>query len=278
MKRMLFVLAVMAAGILSAAAQNYTIYSVTKGVKVETGGKTVAAEEGMALKPSDLFIIPAGGTVAIHDKTSGDIYTSVSTGKVSVTKLKIEATRSAANKAGNILSGVNARFGGPTGTSGGRVYVEKGMVNRSLTVYDPDGDNVEMEPATLARYIATQLLARNSDSMPVDVSFGATGDEGLFFRLENSLEYPVYFNVLRMKDREVEISPLGQPSGTYVVLPRQALQREHLSGIPEGEAHVIVLTPCQYELDAVIEQVNYHLRSDEPFTSEDTSACVLFLN
>lgn len=277
MLRKFFFLVIALLGILPSAAQNYTVYSLTKGVQVESGGKTVAASEGMALKPSDMLIIPSGGTVAIHDKASGDIYTSVSTGRVSVTKLKIEATRSASNKAGNILTGVNARFGSSKGTSGGRVYVEKGMVNRSLAVYDPDGDNVEMNTATLSRYIAAQLAARVSDSLPVPVNYGPKGDSGLFFRLENSLEYPVYFNVLRLRGNEVEISPLGQPNGTYVVLPSQSLQREHLASLPADEAHIIVLTPCQYDLDAVIEEINSHLKSADPVVSEDAAACVLFL-
>lgn len=268
----------MTLGCLAGMAQNYTIYSATRGVEVETGGKTVAAKVGMPLKVNDILIIPKQGSVAVHDKNSGDIYTSVSTGRVSVTQMKIEATRTATSKAGNILSGVNARFGSRNGNSGARVYVEKGMVTRSLKVYDPDGDSVEMEPSMLARYIASRLAVHESDEMPVNIDFGPKGEGGKYFRLENTSEYPVYFNVVRLKDNEIEISALGQPNGTYVVLPGQAIQREHLSALPVDEAHIIVLTPCQYDLDTVISQINIHLGSGNPVTADDTSACVLFMD
>ena len=269
------------AGMATAVAQNYTVYKFTKGVQVETGGKTVAPTEGMALKPNDMLIIPQGGSVSIHDKASGDIYNSVSTGRVSVTKLKIEAARSAGSRSSNIMAGVNSRFGGG-GSGNGRVYVEKGMVNRSLAVYDPDGDTIEMAPEVLAAYIASHLLQNRSDALPLELAYGEKGDGGLYFRMENTLDYPVYFNVLKLSPSEaqqIEISPLGQPNGSYVLLPRQAIQREHLSALPEGERQVVILTPCQFELDTVIEHVNGFMQNPESNRqADDTAACVVFIN
>lgn len=277
-KYKLILLTIIITFVLSASAQNYSIYSKSKGVQVVTGGNTLEAKEGMPLKPNDLLIIPQGGTVAILDKISNNIFTSVSNGRISVAKLKIEAQRSATNKVGTILANVNTRFGGSGSKGGNRVYVEKGMINRSLAVFDSEGDTVAMEPSLLARYIASQILANKSDKMPVEIRFGEIGNNGLYFRLENTLEYPVYFNILRVNGSDVEISPLGHPYGTYIVLPNQVFQREHLTPIPDGEFHIIILTPCQYDLDTVIDEVNVHLKSNNPVITQDIGACLLFLN
>lgn len=262
------------------AAQNYTIYSFTKGVKVESAKKTTEVSKGMTVKPNDILIIPQGGTVSIHDKTSGDIYTSVSTGRLSVTKIKIDARRQSSSKIGTIMSGVNARFSGNGNSGNGRVYVEKGKVNRSLSLFDPEGDDVEMDPSLLAKSIAYHIANKKSDEFPVEISFGDGESNGLFFRIENTLDYPVYFNVLQTKgsaNQEIEISPLGQPNGSYVLLPHQALQREHLVALPEESSQLIVLAPCQYDLDKVIDEVNNFLITAYSMEENETPACVLFL-
>ena len=277
MYRGIFAVMILLFSALTAKAQNYTLHSITQGVKVVSGGATKDATVNMVLKPNDLLIIPAKGTVSILDKTSGDIFTSVTTGQMSVTKLIIEAKRSAGSKTKNILSGVNSRFGGSTGTGGNRVYMEKGMVNRSLAVYDPDGDQIEMAPETLARYIAAILSSGKSDEMPLGFSSGETPEGGLYFQIENNLDYPVYFNVLRISGTGVEISPLGQPNGTYVMLPRQSMRRDHLTRLPAEDQHVVVLTPCQYDLDMVVEGVNKFLKEDVELPSDSISACVTII-
>lgn len=277
MKKILLMLTLLIG--LTLQAQTYSIYSHTKGVKVESGGKSVDATDGMPLKPNDMLVIPANGSVSVHDKNSGDIFTSVSTGKISVTKLKIEASRKAASKGESMLSGMKSRFGDGGAVGGSRVYKERGMVNRSLTAYDPEGDGIEMAPGILAAYIAGKVLNRKYDGVPLDLAYGEKGDGGLFFNLHNTLDYPVYFNVLKIaagEGNEVEISPLGQPNGTYVVLPRQAIRREHFDTLPVGETHVVVVTPCQFDLDAVIEQVNTLVRNPEAIEpAEEAAVCVV---
>lgn len=282
MRKLLLLTLFIIVATLTAAAQNYTVYSFSRGVQVESGGKTVAASEGMTVKPNDFIIIPKGGAVSIHDKASGNIYTSTSAGKISVTKLKIEATRTADSKTSSMISGMGARLGGSGSSSGVRVYSEKGMVNRSLSVYDPDGDDFEMDPETLARYVASRILNVKNDSVPLHLAWGPSGEDGgLGFRLDNTLRYPVYFNVLRLKTTpapEIEISSLGQPGGSYVVQPRQSIQREQFAPLPQDEKQIMIITPCQFDLDGVIERVNTIFRNGEdPVADESTPACVVFM-
>lgn len=257
-------------------AQDYTVHSVSKGVQVERRGQTEALTQGMGLSANDIVIVPNGGSVSILEKRTNDIYTSVSPGRQSVAGLKIGAKRSASSNVSTLISGASGRFMG--GTSSGTVYKEKGMINRSLAVYDPDGDNVEMASGTLANYIASGILNRRSDGVPIPLKFGANEAGGLYFRIENTLDYPVYFNVLNVSRKGVEISPLGQPNGTYVVLPKQSLQREHLASLAEEDTHIIILTPCQFDLDAVVEEANGILRKGVAEPTEDISACIQFLN
>ena len=272
----IFTTFIMALVWLVAGAQNYTLYSTTNGVKVISGNKTVNATKGQTLKPNDVFVIPNGGSVSIHDKKTGDIYTSQSSGQISVAKLKIEASKSARSKGRTLLSSMAGDRFGSSGGSTGRIYMEKGMVNRSLAVYDPDGDSIAMQPRALAEYIVSRLMDNSGDEAPLELKYGSNEGGGLFFSLENTLDYPVYFNVMALTQgpvgRSVQISPLGQPNGSYVVLPRQTLHREHLDSLPFSENHFIVITPCQYDLDGVIEEVNKALASGEEKQPEEEIA------
>ena len=266
----------------AAWAQNLTIYTFSGAVKVKSISTTVNASKGLAVRPSDILIIPAGGSVSIHDKKSGDIYTSQSVGEITVAKLKFEASRSATSKSRTLLSSMSSNRFGNSATNAGRVYMEKGMVNRSLAIYDPDGDSIAMRPRVLAGYIAGRLLEEKSDDAPLALKFGCNEGGGLFFNLENTLEYPVYFNVLVVshsaEGKEIQISPLGQPNGSYVVLPRQTMHREHLDSLPFSENHFIVITPCQYDLDGVIEEVNKCLAAKEDRRpAEEIAASVVML-
>lgn len=123
------------------SAQRYTLHSATKGVSVLSGGKTIAATVGMELKATDEFVIPEGGVAEVRNATDNRIYRSVRPGKVTVTRLMIEARQSATDK----LSALGDKI--DVGRKGGdkrkRVYGEKGMVNRSILVA---GEGIEETP------------------------------------------------------------------------------------------------------------------------------------
>lgn len=241
------------------AGAHYTLHSVSGDVKVESGGKTESAKPGMTVKPIDFIIIPKGGKVEILNDVDKRIYTSIMPGRFSVTKLMIDARGTASNNTANVASRMS--LGRKNGNDGKNVYVDKGMVRRSLAVYDPEGDMMEMDAVTLGQFIASRLLAgkyESDETSPVSLDKRRLDDGGLAFRLENTLQFPVYFNIVRFMNGEtpsVEISQLGQPAGSYVVLPQQSISLEHFPPVSADETHIIVMTNCQYDVDKVIEEI-----------------------
>lgn len=245
---------------LAASAQHYSVHSATKGVYAESAGKKIAATKGLGLKASDILCIPEGGEIEILNSVDKRIYRSIRPGRISVTRLLVEARHSATDKLGSLTDHV--RFGRTASASGKRVYQEKGMVNRSLGVYDPEGGTLEMDPSALAAIVAARIIHPTHDDLPegLEISGSSSGD-GASLSITNSLGYPVYFNVFSISGDipRIEISPLGQPGGTYVLLKSQSISRSQKESLPEGERTLVVVTPCQFELDTVIDEINRNL-------------------
>lgn len=261
----------MSVSVLTVFAQRYTVHSSTKGIYVESGGKKSPVTPGMSLKASDMLCIPEKGVVEILNSIDNRIYRSVRSGHISVTKLLVEARHSASDKLGTMAD--HMRFGRSQSSSGKRVYQEKGMVNRSLEVYDPNGVGVEVDPSTLGQIVASRILAASQDELPVglDISGSSSSEtEGVTLCVANSNEYPIYFNVFSVyKDYpKVEISPLGQPGGTYVLRKSQTISRMQTESLPDGVHTVIVVTPCQFELDEVIDEINKNLSDPQPTAAQ----------
>lgn len=238
----------------------YTVYSVTGKVTIEARGKKTAAEKGMQVGASDMIDIPVGAEIEIYNELDKRLYTSVKSGRFTVTRLMIDARGVASDNTANVAS--RLRFGAKDKDADRRrVYVEKGMVRRSLAVYDPEGEGVQMDARTLGRFLAARIRSGRLGEVaapPVKVDHEGAGENGLAFRVENTLEFPIYFNIIRLRETsgsEVEISPVGQPAGSYVLLPRQSLSREHFAPVDTLERHVLVMTHCQYDIDEVIEEM-----------------------
>lgn len=255
---------------------HYRIHSVTEGVMLESAGKKSAATKGLAVKPSDNLIIPPGGKVEIYNDLDKRIYTSVSEGKTSVTRLMIDARSAASDNRGNVAS--RLRFGKKGANSDKRLYVEKGMVRRSLGVYDPEGEKIVADPSVMASYIASRLSASNdsiSDTMPAKTEHATLPDGGKMFKVMNTLEFPVYFNIVKIQRHSekvsVKISEMGQPAGIYVLLPDQTLERGHHHPLPSDEIHLMVMAHCQFDIDEMIEELEKALKNNYPGTSGSSS-------
>ena len=241
-------------------AQQFSVFKTSDGVKVENHNRTLEkATVGMSLKPTDIMVIPKGGNVWILEKINNKLYKYDLEGSISVVKIKIEAIK---NKQDFPLFP-------PTQGSGEKVSYEPGAVNRDHDVYDPD---------TLAAYIASRILESESDGMPVVLRYGLTGNGGYSYRLENDLNLFVYFNVLKYKNGVVEISPLGQRSGNYVLPPGHVLQREQVLPLPTDETHVIVVTPFPFDIDSTTQKINSFLQTGTPEARDNTPACVLIFD
>ncbi len=273
MQRLLIIL-LLAFGINTAMA-HYSLFTVVGDVQVESGGKTVKATKGQAVKATDLIIIPQGGKVEILNDLDKRVYTSIKPGKISVTKLMIEARGVAADNGANVAARMN--LGRKTQKGAEKVYVEKGMVRRSLATYDPEGEQMEMDAETLGRYVASRISAgtlSSGEDAPVPVESKRLSEGGLSFKMENTLQFPIYFNIIKItkgsKD-DVNISPLGQPAGSYVVLPQQTLSREHFPMLDENEEQILIMTNCQYDVDKVIEEIVKALNAPDLSTGNDSS-------
>lgn len=244
------------------SANAYVIYSVSGNVKVSLGGKISQAVKGAVLKKSDLVSIPDGASISIMDETTQRIYISQESGNTSVQELISKSI-----KAANDAPQINGR---ERGTPGSRIYREKGMVTRSLNLFDTVAANIEIEPDTLAQLIAHVVYFEcvNADSTlnfvsaPIDT---ISNNGGYGFKLYNPLETPIYFNVLKIvgvHNRIVEISKLGQPGGDYILPPGHTMMRTCGSTFPYGETHLVVACHYSFDIDALIDSLNKIINDD----------------
>ncbi len=261
---------------------HYSIHSVSGKVKVESGGKRQECVKGMSLKASDYLIIPAGGKVKIYNDLDKVIYSSVSDGKISVTRLMIDAREAASDNRGNVTS--RLRFGKKSSPGNKRLYVEKGMVKRSLGRHDPEGEKIVADPGAIARHIASRLFSTEEfkpDILPAKVEKETPSEGGMRFKVWNTLDFPIYFNIVKVvrnaSKTRISISEVGQPAGLYVLLPGQTLSREHFVPVPENEKHLMVMTHSQFDVDDMIEQLETYLNEGEIPTAGTESVMPLYL-
>lgn len=275
MKRILgIILSVFLSSFISVEA-HYTVHS-SRGARIIESGKEKELTAGMKMNPTDMIIIPEGGILEIYNDVDKRIYSSTRSGKMSVTRLVIEAK----GKAGSHKESINGslRFGNRSSRNDARIYTEKGMVKRSMKVYDPEGDNVEMNATTLADFIAGRIRSGQlNDQVPPEVELISLSNDSvaLLFKVRNNLEYPVYFNVIKIRNGnspEVEISELGQPSGSYILLPGQSLSREHFPKMSSEYSHLMIMASCQYDIDEVLDKI-----SEKLLEKEDSETCILNL-
>jgi len=253
----------------------YTLHNVKGNVSVVQSGRTLSADKGMKLNAGDKLSIPENASVEILNDLDGKIYTSVRCGMFSVNRVLLDARSRASDKRRSVDS--ELRFKKKRIDNDARVYKEVGMVKRSMTAYDPEAGNMQVDPETLSKWLLAAIKSTMSPSggdapdcglkinpVPVALAYNMNDSIGLGFRLINTLDFPVYFNVLKIVGNPatgIEISELGQPAGSYSVLPGQSLSRENFRPIKDGEQHFLLLSHCMFDLDSVLERVN-NLLSD----------------
>lgn len=235
----------------------YIVHSVSGKVTITSSGKKSPAEAGRRIAPSDMVVIPEGAVIEILNDVNNIIYTSTTTGELSFNRLILDAKAHAADNSANINSRLNFT-GRRVSDRKNRVYSETGMVKRTQSAFDPEASNMTVNPTALAHSIVSAVRqgAVNPDSTLI---FSATSGPGQSFTLENPLESPVYFNVLRFGEGSADISPLGLPSASFVLLPGQSLSRSQRSPVPEGERHIVVATHYSYDIDALLEALSVEL-------------------
>lgn len=237
----------------------YTIHSVNGAVTLQRAGKSQPLTKGTEVGGVDNIVLAKGAAVEILNSADNKVYRCDKAGKYTPMKIMMDARRSADNKFGTIAK--NARFGAGS-NKGGTVYEEGCLVTRALGNYDPEGATTQVDASQLAISMASMINGSASDSIPTPFSHGVpAAGNGLEFSIDNSLEYPLYVNVVKCpaipgESRKVEISELGQPVGCYILLPGQTLMRRHSAKLDPGYKHLLILTRGYFDIDEVIEKAS----------------------
>lgn len=248
------------------AQAQYKLHDFNGQIAVERAGKSVAVQKGMDISNSDTFVIPDGGSVEILETKTSQIFKSQSAGRFATSRIIFEARTQASNTGKAINS--KLRFGRNDSNKSETVYVEKGRVTRSMEVFDPEARNMQVDPMKLCEHVAGAIRNRSfmpDEKFPVKLTHNATTAAGLKFAIENSMDFPVYFNVLKVKDSDgqIEISELGQPGGNYVLRPNQTLAREQFSDTEQGCTHILIMTHCYFDIDHLVENLEAMLKQTQ---------------
>lgn len=263
-----------------AAQAKYTIHSAKGDIRMERNGQVSMVVEGMEVNATDNIIIGQDAKVEILNSVNSKIFTSTRAGKFNVTRIIIDAQIKANDHAANVGSDLKmTRLGVSKGKN--PMWVQKGKVTRTMEQYDPTAEKMEADPTHLGNWIAAAAKSGQSKPMPVSVTHSTSGESGLTFRLENTLDFPVYFNVIKIDGDSIataSISELGQPMGSYVVLPGQAISREQFAGLKSSNRHILVMTPYYFDIDQLIPKIREAAtETGLNVSSDDTAAYVLTL-
>lgn len=234
----------------------FIVRSVKGNVTLCKGGKDTPLKAGMKLTPADNINIPPGGKLEVTNDVNHYIYTSTHEGSFTLSRMMFDATVTADSN----ISTINSRLkvGGAGVDKGNRVYVEKGMVKRSLSEYDPQASGFTIDPATLARCIVERgegSIVKNDT--PFDSSLERGEDGSLTISMTNKEEFPIYFNIIS-SDSEggYSLSCLGQPAGSYILLPRQGIMRNHPDPVDPAQKQLLIVANCSFDVDMLLEELN----------------------
>lgn len=261
--RHLFTVLIAATTALSVSA-TYRVHSVKGIVTITSAGKSSTATKGDKVLPSDMVNIPEGAVLEVINDINNTIYTSTASGKMTLTRLMLDSKSKAADNAAAVNS--RLKFAGRSAADkSNHVYAERGMVKRSLASFDPEASTMMVNPEALARRVASALGSSHA-SCDTTLNFSAAiPGENAAFSLRNTLSSPVYFNIIRLtEDGKAEISPLGQPSGSYILLPGQSMSRADNSPIPSTEKQLLVATHYNFDIDELLEALSAALKSESP--------------
>lgn len=255
-RKLVAILSVMFVTAPGISGQHLKLQSFSGAVTVESAGKTVSATTGMTLKASDCLSIPAGGSASVFNERDKRVYKSVRTGRITVSRLIIEARDVAADNSANVAS--KLRFGTRSLKTGNNTYVEKGMVTRSLAQFDASADSLMLDTGRLADYIIAAIGGSADREPPVKFT-RQVGDDYEGIMIQNTLDIPIYFNLLSIEGGNARLSVLGQPGATYVMLPGQEMLRTNRQQPRPDVAGIMVMTPVHFDIDTLIEALNARL-------------------
>lgn len=255
MKRFLTLLIVLAT--VAAASADYSIKSITGRAQLLKHGNITELTAGMILEPNDQVMIENDAVLVIYNSADSKLYTINTPGLERVARLIFKARKKAESNASAVNNELNLTRDKQLQ---GVIFVEKGKVTRSLAAFDPEAQDRQMDADALSRRLYT-LLRDSIDSQSGAEAFALSrriDPDGLSFMVENTLEHPIYFNVFKIsaENGSVSISELGQPVGSYAILPTQFLAREQTAGLNPAELHIMIITDFYFDIDEVLSNLN----------------------
>ncbi len=252
------------------AMAHYRVFAVTGKVTLRHGRETGEALPGTDVAPADLITIPEGGSIELLDTRDSKTYKVAKPGQYSPSSIIFEARRQSSETTAAVNRNLRIGKGGNTAKS--TVYLAKGKVTRALQNYDPHSDTLQIDNKMLGHYVRA-MLARKSASddaaqFPVPVKSERTPEGALTLMLRNNIQFPLYFNVLRINpaDGSVSLAEIGQPVGSYVLLPGQELMRAQLADIDADNRYLVVMAHYYFEVDQLLDAINEEADADSALT------------
>lgn len=256
-KRMLAMAIISAFAILIAsnASATFKIYKVKGDVTVKNKAKTIKAARRADVAASDLLNIPAGGSIDILDSGSHRIYSSTSTGKMTVKSLIDKAEANAANITRNINRKVVAAMADNAGDKrtgydviGMAIHETDAIAHPPIVL--PEGvsylsyllETANDPESTHQSYISLGTLSVAGEDVDFETPFN--------FVLHNSMRQPLYFNIIGKDDKDgVSLlfpqNPIAAPKTETI-----ATEYSYLPG-DEMQAYVAIASDVDFTIEDV---------------------------
>ena len=252
-----FMVVVMLAVAIGASA-HYKIFAVKGDVSLKHGRETGKAVVDAQVRPADVIIVGQDASVELLDTRDSKTYKVSKPGQYSPSSIVFEARRQSVETTSAVNR--NLRIGKSGNPDKQVVYLAKGKVTRALQNYDPHSDTLQIDNKMLGHYVKSMIAkagALESQKFPVPVKSERTPDGGMKLRIANNIQFPLYFNVLRINpDGTVSLAEIGQPVGSYVLLPNQELMRSQSRDIDEDNRYLVLMAHYYFEVDQLLEAIN----------------------
>ncbi|MDE6638863.1 MAG: hypothetical protein K2K32_11595 [Muribaculaceae bacterium] len=180
------------------------IYKVKGNVTVKSKSKkAVKAERRAEVLPTDILTIPAGGSIDILNSDNKRIYSSVSTGSMSVKNLMDKAEAHAANITGNINRKVMAAVA-ETGSQKRSGYDAMGMVIHETDAIAYPAIALPENVSYLSYLIdnVTDPDSDHQDYIQLETTSADANDGSFNFVILSSIHEPLYFNIIDRSNKD----------------------------------------------------------------------------
>ncbi|MDE5840294.1 MAG: hypothetical protein K2H49_05180 [Muribaculaceae bacterium] len=232
------------------------IYKVKGDVTIKNKAKkTVKAQRRADVQPSDILTVPAGGGVDILDSSTHRIYSSVTTGSMSVKTLIDKAEAHAAD----ITRNINRKVVAAVAENGGQKHTGYDVIG--MAIHETDAiayPHVSLpEGTSYLSYLLANATDPDSDHQSYialsmqPVADGENNEDGAFnFAVRNSMRQPLYFNI--MEKREGDEITLYFPQNP-IAAPKSETVATEYTYLPDNNerGYIVIASDVDFTADDV---------------------------